>query len=255
MASVRTIGAAVGLALAGATGLAAAALRRPLPRVSGSLRLAGLAAPVQVLRDRWGVPHIYAASTHDLFVAQGYVHAQDRLWQMELQRRTGHGRLAEVFGEIALDTDRFVRVMGFSRVAQRELATLGDEARTAIEAYVHGVNSYIEQRRTRLPIEFTIVRLQPEPWQPIDVLVWGKMLAQNLARGWIATALRAQIVAAIGAERADARHAPCRRSGRSGATPGRRGRRLYWEWRGWPGQQWLGGRPEPHHQRPAAAGQ
>lgn len=204
MASVRTIGAAVGLALAGATGLAAAALRRPLPRVSGSLRLAGLAAPVQVLRDRWGVPHIYAASTHDLFVAQGYVHAQDRLWQMELQRRTGHGRLAEVFGEIALDTDRFVRVMGFSRVAQRELATLGDEARTAIEAYVHGVNSYIEQRRTRLPIEFTIVRLQPEPWQPIDVLVWGKMLAQNLARGWIATALRAQIVAAIGAERADA---------------------------------------------------
>lgn len=112
MPSVRKIGAAAGLALAGLAslaGLAATAVRRPLPRVSGRLKLPGLAEPVQVLRDRWGVPHIYAASARDLFMAQGYVHAQDRLWQMELQRRTGHGRLAELFGEIALDTDRLDR--------------------------------------------------------------------------------------------------------------------------------------------------
>ena len=80
-------------------------MSRPLPRTSGKLSLAGLAAPVQVIRDRWGVPHIYAQNLVDLFMAQGYVHAQDRLWQMELQRRTGHGQLAEAFGPIALDAD------------------------------------------------------------------------------------------------------------------------------------------------------
>ena len=207
MPSVRKIGAAAGLALAGLAslaGLAATAVRRPLPRVSGRLKLPGLAEPVQVLRDRWGVPHIYAASARDLFMAQGYVHAQDRLWQMELQRRTGHGRLAELFGEIALDTDRFVRVMGFARVARREIGTLGDEARQQVEAYVAGVNAYIEQNRKRLPIEFTILRARPELWQPIDLVVWGKMMAQNLARGWITEALRAQLVAAVGPERAAA---------------------------------------------------
>lgn len=194
--------------LAGLAGLAGAALytglHRPLPRASGTLQLPGLGAPVRVLRDRWGVPHIYANSSADLFMAQGYVHAQDRLWQMELQRRTGHGRLAEIFGEIALDTDRFVRVMGFSRVARRELDTLADESRMVIEAYVYGVNAFVEQNANRLPIEFTIVRCTPEPWRPIDVLVWGKMLAQNLARSWITEALRAQLVALVGVERASA---------------------------------------------------
>jgi len=208
MPSLAKIGKIAGVALGALAGLggaaALAALRRPLPRTSGQLALPGLAAPVQVVRDRWGVPHIYARTTSDLFMAQGFVHAQDRLWQMELQRRTGHGRLAEIFGEIALDTDRFVRVMGFNRVAWQELDTLADESRVAIEAYVRGVNAFVEQNAKRLPIEFTILRCKPEPWQPIDVLVWGKMLAQNLARSWITEALRAQLVALVGAERASA---------------------------------------------------
>ncbi len=202
MPKLRTIG----LALAGAAGLAVpaglAALRRSLPATGGRLRVPGLQSPVQVLRDRWGVPHIYAEQAHDLFLAQGYVHAQDRLWQMELQRRTGHGRLAELFGEIALDTDRFVRVMGFGRLAERELSQLSEPGRAAIEAYVQGVNALIEQSARRLPLEFTLLRVRPAPWQPVDVLVWCKMLAQNLARGWITEALRAQIVAAVGPERA-----------------------------------------------------
>ena len=201
-------GQLAGAALLGLAGLAGAAvfagLRRPLPRTSGSLKLAGLRAPVQVLRDRWGVPHIYAASSADLFMAQGYIHAQDRLWQMELQRRTGHGRLSELFGGLALDTDRYVRIMGFSRVAERELATLAGDSRAAIEAYIAGVNAFIERNARRLPLEFTLLRIQPEQWRPADVLVWGKMLAQNLARSWISEALRAQIVALVGPERASA---------------------------------------------------
>jgi penicillin amidase len=206
MASLAKIGKIAGVvlgAVAGLTGAAAlTALRRPLPRTSGRLALPGLIAPVQVLRDRWGVPHIYARNTIDLFVAQGYVHAQDRLWQMELQRRTGMGRLAEVFGPIALDTDRFVRVLGFNRVVRREAELLDGEARAVVEAYVRGVNALIAQNTRRLPIEFTILRLQPELWRAEDVLVWAKMMALNLSRDWMIDLLRARIVAAVGPERA-----------------------------------------------------
>jgi penicillin G amidase len=208
MASLRRIGATAGIALGAAAGLAGmgamALLRRSLPRTSGTLRLPGLEAAVQVLRDRWGVPHIYARSSDDLFMAQGYVHAQDRLWQMEVQRCTGHGQLAEVFGPIALESDRFMRVMGFGRVARREAALLAGEARAAVEAYVRGVNAYIAQHAGRLPIEFTLLRLNPRPWESADLLVWGKMMALTLSKNWTEEILRARIVAAIGAERAAA---------------------------------------------------
>src|SRR5512136_1735088 len=92
--------------------------RRRLPQTNGELKLPGLAAPVEVLRDRWGIPHIYAATFHDLFFAQGFVHAQDRLWQMELNRRMASGRLSELFGTLALETDRAARTFGFRRLAE-----------------------------------------------------------------------------------------------------------------------------------------
>jgi penicillin G amidase len=206
MRSLANMGKIAGIvlgALAGLTGVAAlTAVRRPLARTSGQVSLPGLDAPVQILRDRWGVPHIYARNTTDLFVAQGYVHAQDRLWQMELQRRTGMGRLAEVFGPIALDTDRFVRVLGFNRVVRREAVALDGEARAVVDAYVRGINAFIDQNTRRLPIEFTILRLRPEPWQAEDVLVWAKMMALNLSRDWMTDLLRARIVAAVGPEHA-----------------------------------------------------
>jgi len=195
-------GVALG-ALAGLTGAAAlTAVRRPLARTSGQVTLPGLAAPVQILRDRWGVPHIYARTTADLFMAQGYAHAQDRLWQMELQRRTGMGRLSEVFGPIALDTDRYVRVLGFNRVVRREAEMLEGESLAVVDAYVRGVNAFIAQNTRRLPIEFTLLRLRLEPWQAEDVLVWAKMMALNLSRDWMTDLLRARIVAAVGPERA-----------------------------------------------------
>lgn len=203
----RNHGFAVGAATSLAAGVLAgagiwAAVRHPLPRVAGTLKLPGLHNAVEVLRDRWGVPHIYAAGNHDLFMALGYVHAQDRLWQMELNRRTGHGRLAEVFGPVALDSDRFMRVLGFSRVAQQEYAQLDDEIRTLIEAYTQGINAFLDDRRHRLPLEFHLLRFRPQPWQAVDVLVWGKIVALYLCGNWGSEILNARIVARLGAERA-----------------------------------------------------
>lgn len=192
-----TVGA-IGLAGVGAV----AALRRPLPRTSGTLRLPGLRGRVQVLRDRWGVPHIYADTHEDLFASLGYVHAQDRLWQMELNRRTAHGQLAELFGKIALSSDRFVRTLGLSRVARREVELLDEHSRSVIEAYVRGVNAFMAAHTARLPLEFTILRHQPRPWEPVDSLVWGKMLALSLSANWTIELLNARLVAAVGEERA-----------------------------------------------------
>lgn len=206
MASLARIGRAAGVALGAAAGLAGAGalalLRRPLPRLAGMLALPGLAAPVEVIRDRWGVPHLYAGNNRDLFMAQGYVHAQERLWQMELQRRTGHGHLAEAFGPVALDSDRFLRTLGFSRIARREAELLTDETREALAAYVAGVNAFLDANRRRLPVEFAILRLAPRRWEIADVLVWGKVMALNLSENWTSEVLRARIVAAVGPERA-----------------------------------------------------
>ncbi len=205
MPSFRTLRAVAGITAGLATGVAGvalAALKRPLPRTNGKLRLKGLQAPVQVLRDCWGVPHIYAENTTDLYMAQGYVHAQDRLWQMEFQRRIGNGRLAELVGPIALDTDRYVRIMGFGRIAAREVSLLPPDAQNALQAYAAGINAYIDQHIHRLPIEFTILQHTPEPWQIADTLVWAKIMALNLSGNWSSEILRARMVATLGAERA-----------------------------------------------------
>ena len=208
MFSLGQIGKTAGILLGTAAGIAGvgalAALRRPVPRTSGTLPLPGLRAPVQVLRDRWGVPHIYARNSADLFAAQGYCHAQDRLWQMEFQRRIAYGELAELFGAVALDSDRFVRVLGLGRVARREVELLSEEARQAVEAYVHGINTYIRQHSGNLPVEFTVLRVRPRPWEPADVLAWPKFIALSLSQNWKLELLRARIVAAVGPERAAA---------------------------------------------------
>jgi penicillin amidase len=135
--------------------------RRRLPLIDGELRLAGLSGPVEVTRDRWGVAHIDAGSPRDAYFAQGVVHAQDRLWQMELNRRTASGTLSELFGEIALDTDRIVRTFGFRRLAQADWENAGDALREALQAYADGVNAYLESPAARTPIEFTLLGRRP----------------------------------------------------------------------------------------------
>jgi penicillin amidase len=175
-------------------------LRRFLPQTGGSVRVAGLHGPVEIVRDRWGVPHIYAGDEDDLFFAQGYVHAQDRLWQMELQRRMGAGRLSEVLGEVTLEVDRFVRTLGLNRAAEDEWPTLPGETRRALEAYAAGVNAYIRQRPGQWSLEFTLLRFQPQPWRPVDSLYWAKFMALTLSGNWASEVLRARLAVKLGAD-------------------------------------------------------
>ncbi len=173
--------------------------RTRLAKTSGNLRLSGLHAPVEVIRDRWGVPHIYGQSVQDVLFAQGFVHAQDRLWQMEFQRRLVAGRLAEVLGAAALPVDRWMRILTMRRVAEREVALLRPEVRDEIDAYVAGVNALLSLGR--LPVEFTLLRHRPEPWTAADTLSWAKMMAWTLSVNWETELLRGRLIACLGPER------------------------------------------------------
>jgi penicillin amidase len=177
-------------------------VRHPWSQVSGTTTVSNLSAPVQIMRDEWGVPHIYAENEHDLFFAQGYVHAQDRLWQMEFNRHIGSGSLSAILGSVTQDADRFMRTLGLRRAAEREWATLDGDTRLILEAYAQGVNAYLDTHRDQLPLEFTLLGVTPEPWAPIDTLVWGKLMSLNLGGNFGVELLRAQIVAEYGEETA-----------------------------------------------------
>ena len=142
----------------------------PKPKVRGSVDLVGLEAEVEILRDQWGVPHIYAQNERDLFYAQGFLHAQDRLWQMELNRHVGQGRLAEIFGSAALDTDIAIRTLGINRVLPKYVDMLSAESQEILDAYLAGINGYINSNAFRQPFEFKLFSINPEPWEPIDVM-------------------------------------------------------------------------------------
>jgi penicillin amidase len=167
-------------------------LRRSLPVEEGEIRLAGLAKPVEVLRDAYGVPHISAQSFADALYALGYVHAQDRLWQMEVNRRTAAGRLAEAFGEGALETDRFLRTIGIRRAAQATFKHLDAQTQSLLESYAAGVNAFLGSKPV-LPIEFWMTGVAPEPWTPADSLSWVKMMAWDLGGNWRSELLRLRL--------------------------------------------------------------
>ncbi len=156
----------------------------------------GASNSILVIRDQYGVPHIRARTDLDAFFAQGYVHAQDRLWQMELNRRTGAGRLSEILGSAALGNDKFLRTWGFYRAAEASYPALSDRAKDILKAYTAGVNAFISQGNW--PIEYSLVGASPEPWKPADSLVWAKMLSFNLGGNWDEEVENAQIVAKIG---------------------------------------------------------
>lgn len=177
-----------------------------LSQIDGTVTVGGLKAPVEVVRDRWGVPHIYARSTEDLYFAQGYVIAQDRLWQMEMWRRGAEGRLAEVLGPAAVSRDRQARLLKFrGAIDDRELATYHPEARAIMTAYAAGVNAYIEQatRTNKLPVEFVLTGIRPEPWT-IESLV----LRQNSFGDATSELQFARSVAQLGPQEANRRRNP-----------------------------------------------
>ena len=199
------LGILVVVLLAGLVGLTygVVTVRRPWPRIDGTVPVDGLHAQVTIIRDRWGIPHIYASDPHDLFFAQGYVHAQDRFWQMEFWRRIGSGRLAEILGESALESDRFIRTIGWHRTAAREWDTLDDETKAALQAYADGVNAYIATHKGRPGLEFTIlgltgVKVDPEPWTPLNTLTWSKVMAWDLGGNMQKELLRAYVAARLG---------------------------------------------------------
>jgi penicillin amidase len=176
-----------------AAGLAAYAyLRQSLPKTTGEIVVAGLAQPVEVLRDAYGIPHIYAASLEDAHFALGYVHAQDRLWQMEMNRRIAAGRLAEILGPRALESDRFLRTLGVRRAAEANLAGYDAETRRLLDAYAAGVNAFLA-RGPVLPPEFWLTRASPEPWSGADSVGWMKMMAWDLATNWRNELLRMRL--------------------------------------------------------------
>ncbi|WP_167816970.1 penicillin acylase family protein [Thermus tengchongensis] len=194
---LRVLAWLLGLATLAAFGVVLAAyltLRASLPQVEGRIALKGLSAPVEVVRDRWGVVRVRAASLEDLFFAQGFVHAQERLWQMEFQRRVGQGRLAEVLGEAALPQDRFLRTWGFYRAAESAYERLYPEEKRAVDAYVAGVNAFLESGAP-LPPEFRLLSFRPEPWTGPDVLVWAKMMSFDLSMNWEEELLRHRLLA------------------------------------------------------------
>ena len=176
-------------------------LRGSLPEIDGERTAYGVAAPVEVVRDRHGIPHILAGNEEDALFALGYVHAQDRLWQMEMNRRIGAGRLAEVLGEAAVDTDRLIRVLGLHRRAEASLASLEPASRRRIAAYVNGVNAWLETRDGPLPPEFLVVGFEPEPWTEADTVVWARVMALDLAREWSRDLMRLRMSEFLAPER------------------------------------------------------
>jgi penicillin amidase len=154
--------------------------RAALPQLDGNLSVRGLSAPVKVTRDGHGVPSIEAATLEDLFLAQGYVTAQDRLWQMDVMRRFGAGELSEILGEDTLKIDREHRILGLRAAAKKSLGTASPRDRSYFDAYARGVNTFIEDHRKSLPIEFHILKYQPKPWQAEDSIVIANQMVKDL---------------------------------------------------------------------------
>ncbi|KUP09189.1 beta-lactam antibiotic acylase [Bacillus coahuilensis m2-6] len=159
---------------------------RSLPKIEGSISLQGLQEEVVVTRDAEGIPHIEAGSLQDLYMAQGYIQAQDRLFQMDLSRRQASGELSEVVGEVAIDRDKYFRTLGLRRAAVASYDMYSDEAKQTLEWFAEGVNLYREQaiEENRLPVEFTLLGYEPNEWTPVDSLVIGKFMAFDLGGHW-----------------------------------------------------------------------
>jgi penicillin amidase len=173
--------------------------RRPLPKQRGRIELDGLHGRVVIRRDRWGVPHVEAAERADLYFAQGFCHAQDRLWQMDFYRRVVRGRVSEMAGPEGLPIDRLLRTLGIRRIAEREEAALDPELRGLIERFCDGANAAAGQAKAR-PLEMQLLRLEWEPWRPVDILSLGKLLAFGLSTNWERELLRADMLRDLGPE-------------------------------------------------------
>ena len=159
-------------------------IRKSFPITSGTIVISGLDQEVSVSRDEFGVPHIEATNEHDLMFATGFVHAQDRLWQMDLSRRAGEGRLSEIFGGATVPFDRLFRIVGIRRICEEIDKSLSPSSRNRLQWYADGVNAFIATHKGKYPVEFDLLRYDPEPWEPVHSIIVGKMMAWQLNLSW-----------------------------------------------------------------------
>ena len=174
---------------------------RAMPTVDGQLSVAGLLQPVRIERDPHGIPTLKAQNLHDLLFALGFVHAQDRLWQLETHRRIGSGRLAEAFGEAALESDKFLRALGVRRAAAAQWANMKPDSRAAVQAYSDGINAVLATQLHARPPEMLILGVQPQPWDPVDSVAWSIMMAYDLGANWSTELLRLRLALRLPVER------------------------------------------------------
>lgn len=177
-------------------------VQRAMPTINGTVKVEGMSAPASVTRDNYGVPHIVASTVEDLYAAQGYVNAQDRLFQMYYYRQLSAGRLAEAFGPAAKTADIFLRTLGMRRAAEADLAATNPEVRKGLEAYTRGVNAFLHTHRDTMPLEFNIAGLTMDDWQPVDTLAFGKVMSYDLSTNWDQEFINADLRAKLGPERA-----------------------------------------------------
>ena len=177
-------------------------IRKSFPPTSGSVTAAGLAEPVDLVRDSFGVPHVVARNDHDLMFALGYVHAQDRLWQMDLQRRAGEGRLSELFGPATVPFDKMFRTIGIAHTCRLIEKRLGPETRERLQAYADGVNALIATQKGKYPIEFDLLRYDPEPWMPLHSIILARLMGWELNLSWWTDLTMGAIAERVGLQKA-----------------------------------------------------
>jgi len=198
---IKGLAAIVLLVLVAALGVYVYA-RQSLPVIDGAVTVSGASAPIEIVRDADAIPHVFAKTKNDALFGLGYAHAQDRLWQMEFQRRIGHGRLSEIFGLPTVNQDRFLRTVGFGRAARAAWNRMPDWAKAQVDAYCAGVNAFITSHHGRaLPPEFSLLGFEPERWTGPDVVVWVKMMAWDLSANYSFELLRHDLTRAVGADR------------------------------------------------------
>ena len=173
-------------------------LKRSMPVTDGEVELEGLSAPVEVTYDRAGVPHVKADSDEDGLRALGYVVAQDRLVQLEMLKRFASGTLGELISLLALDIDRFMRTIGFSRIAREFYLNMNEESRRMVQAFTDGINAYVSRERSRLPVEFMLLGGRPDPWKPEDLFTVGIFLVWSLDAAWFADLMREKLIRRLG---------------------------------------------------------
>ena len=189
-------------------------VRRAFPQTDGTIEVPGLASDVEVIRDSMGVPHIYADTVEDLFLAQGYVHAQDRFYQMDFWRHISFGRLSEMFGSSQTDTDRFLRTMGWGALSEDQYRLESLEMRRILDSYASGVNEYLATRSpSDLAFEYTILEVlnhgyTPEEWKPAESLAWGKVMSWDLGGNMAAEIGRAMALGTLPADRVNQLYPP-----------------------------------------------